>query len=125
MSAKARIVRNESTGEVVLARAKWCASYWCHFKGLQFAPPLADDEGLIFVYNRESRSRSIHMLFMRFSIGVVWLDRDGRVVDKKLAKPWRLVYAPRKAAQYYIEAMPSILDRVNIGDVLKFDEVTS
>jgi uncharacterized membrane protein (UPF0127 family) len=62
------------------------------------------------------------MLFMFMEIAVVWLDSSGKVVDKKRAKPWRLAYAPREAAQYYIEARPSLLERVEIGDMLKFDE---
>jgi uncharacterized membrane protein (UPF0127 family) len=62
------------------------------------------------------------MLFMLFSIGVVWLDASGLVVDKRLAKPWRLAYAPQKPAQYFLEAKPAILERVQIGDVLQFDE---
>ncbi len=64
---------------------------------------------------------SIHMLFMFFAIATVWLDKNGVVVDKVLAKPWRLAYAPHKPAQYFIEARPSLLDRVQIGDRLSFD----
>jgi uncharacterized membrane protein (UPF0127 family) len=62
------------------------------------------------------------MFFMLFSIGVVWLDDGGRVVDAQLAKPWRPAYAPRAPAKYFIEANPSILQRVKIGDALRFDE---
>lgn len=64
------------------------------------------------------------MFFMFMSIGVLWLDAQGQVVDKKLAKPWRPYYAPRGPAQYYVEAGTDILDRVNIGDRLRFDEVS-
>lgn len=123
MSGKWREIRKQPSGEVILARAKWCASFFCHFKGLQLASPLRENEGILFVHKTESRSRSIHMLFMRFSIGVVWLDQSGTVVDKRLAKPWRLMYAPKAKSQYYIEAMPSILDRVEVGDVLSFDKL--
>lgn len=112
-----------NTGDVILKRAKLCISFWEHFRGLQLAAPLPDDEGLLFVTDRENRTQTaIHMFFMRFSIGVVWLNRDGQVVDMTLAKPWRPAYAPRVPAQYFIEAMPSILDRVQVGDVLRFDQ---
>jgi uncharacterized membrane protein (UPF0127 family) len=85
---------------------------------------LENEEGLLFVTSSESIvNTTIHMLFMFMEIGVVWLDSSGRVVDKKLAKPWRLAYPPAKAAQYYVEANPSLLERVEIGDVLQFDEV--
>lgn len=100
-----------------------CTSYWCHLRGLQFRRTLPDGEGLLFSTAGESVvGTTIHMLNMFFSIGVVWLNRDRIVVDMKLAKPWRLAYAPQTAAQYYLEANPDILDQVKIGDVLTFDE---
>lgn len=86
---------------------------------------LDEDEGLLFVRGGESIAGStIHMFFMFIEIGVVWLDKSGRVVDKTLARPWRPAYAPKQKAQYYLEAPVSILERVAIGDVLLFDEVT-
>jgi len=120
-----RVIKNQQ-GDVILPKAKWCQSAWCHFKGLQFASPLGESEGLLFVYGGESvANTSIHMFFVFFDIAVVWLDSSGIVVDKKLAKPWRPMYAPAKAAQYFIEAHPSLLERVEIGDELTFDEVVS
>ncbi len=123
MSATWRIVRNAATNEVILARARWCSSYWCHFRGLQFTRQLPEHEGLLFVTGHEGQAHTaIHMFFVFYDIGVVWLDKAGVVVDKKLARPWRPAYAPRAPAQYYIEALPSILDRVEAGDQLRFDE---
>jgi uncharacterized membrane protein (UPF0127 family) len=123
MSSEWRIIRKQESGEIILARARWCSSFWCHFRGLQLIPRLPDDEGLLFVTDYEGRLHTaIHMFFMLFSIGVIWLDRSGIVVDKTFAKPWRPSYAPRSPAQYYIEANPSILERVEIGDHLRFDE---
>lgn len=119
-----RTLRNRETGALVLEKARWCASFWCHFKGLQFRSSLPEDEGLLFVFPKESRSNTtIHMFFVFFQIGVIWLDSSGQVVDKTLAKPWRPMYAPRSPAQFFIEANPSILDRVNIGDSIRFDDL--
>ena len=119
-----RVLRNADTGAVVLGRARWCASFWCHFKGLQLTSRLPADQGLLFVTCSEGRSHTaIHMFFMLFSIAVVWLDASGKVVDKTLAKPWRPMYAPRSPAMYYVEANPDLLARVQIGDRLRFDEV--
>lgn len=126
MSARWRILKNAKSGAVVLERVRLCKSFWCHFRGLQLTPPLPDNEGLLFVTGDEGIStKAIHMLFMRFSITVVWLDSAGTVVDKKLAKPWRLYYAPKAPAQYYVEASTALLKRVEIGDVLTFDEETA
>lgn len=125
MSVKWRILRNADNGKVVLERVRWCSSFWCHFRGLQLVSHLPQNEGLLFVTDREGRAHTtIHMFFMLFSIGVVWMDSEGRVVDKKLAKPWRPAYAPDVPAQYYLEANTSILERVQVGDRLRFDEET-
>lgn len=118
-----RKLRNARSGEVVLARVRLCKSFWCHFRGLQLVPRLPKDEGLLFITTFEGRAHTtIHMFFMLFSIAVIWLDASGKVVDKQLAKPWRPAYAPHQPAQYYLEANTSVLQRVNIGDVLRFDE---
>jgi uncharacterized membrane protein (UPF0127 family) len=121
--SKWRVLRNANTGEPVLARVRLCDTMWTRFRGLQLVRHLPADQGLLFVTGGESRTHtSIHMLFMFFSIAVVWLDSGGRVVDRRLAKPWRLAYAPQAPAQYFIEANPDLLDRVQVGDILRFDE---
>jgi len=126
MSAQWRVLRNADTGAIVLARVRWCASFWCHFRGLQLVSHLPDDEGVLFVTNHEGRTHTaIHMFFMLITIGVVWLDASGLVVDKAIAKPWRPYYAPGAPAQYFIEANPLLLDRVQVGDPLRFDEVAT
>jgi uncharacterized membrane protein (UPF0127 family) len=125
MSADWRILRDVNSGVVILPRVRLCISHWCHFRGLQLVRHLPDDEGLLFVRDAEGvSSTAIHMFFMFFSIAVVWLDAKGKIVDKQLAIPWRPLYSPRKAAQYYLEANPFLLEKIEIGDVLRFDEIT-
>jgi uncharacterized membrane protein (UPF0127 family) len=118
-----RVIRKAGTDEIVLARAQWCQDFWCHFRGLMLRRTLPDDEGLFFVFRRQNRTEtSIHMFFVFFAIAAVWINEEGVVVEKKLAKPWRPFYAPAKPARYLIEAQPVVLDRVNVGDHLTFDE---
>lgn len=70
---------------------------------------------------QESRlNTAIHMLFVFFELGVLWVNDQGIVVDKVLARPWRLSYTPRVPARYVIEAEPSILDMVDVGDHVQF-----
>jgi uncharacterized membrane protein (UPF0127 family) len=89
-------------------------------RGLTFRREIPDGEGLILVESSEGRvNTTIHMLFVFFSISVFWVNSDGLVVDKTLAKPWGF-YAPKQAAQYILEASPRILDEVQIGDQLEF-----
>lgn len=118
-----RVVRNTRTGEIVVERARWCQSFWCHFRGLMMRRHLPEQEGLLFVYRRASiADTAIHMLFVFFPIAAVWLDNESRVVDARLARPWRPFYAPAKPARYIIEAPPALLERVQVGDRLTFDE---
>jgi uncharacterized membrane protein (UPF0127 family) len=121
--SKWRTLRNAGTGQVILERVRLCDTFWTRFRGLQFVSHLPVIEGLLFVTGSESRSNtSIHMFFMAFPIAVVWMDKSGKVVDHCLAKPWRPAYAPKAPAQYFIEANVDLLERVQVGDVLRFDE---
>ncbi len=89
-----------------------------------FAASINTNEGLLFQENAESRlDSSIHMLFMNFDIAVIWLDRDLRVIDAKLAKRWRLAYIPSAPAQFTLETHPDQLKNFQIGDVLSFETV--
>ncbi|NLE46337.1 MAG: hypothetical protein GX620_16585 [Chloroflexi bacterium] len=86
---------------------------------MTFRRHLADSEGLILLGGSETRVGSaIHMFFVFFPIAVVWLDREGRVIDRCLAKPFRPFYAPRRPARDIIEGHPEILDSVHDGDRL-------
>jgi uncharacterized membrane protein (UPF0127 family) len=121
-----RILRNAQTDDILLPRVKLANDYWSRLRGLQFVIRLPEDEGLLFISNYEGRAHTaIHMFFMFFDIAVIWLDASGKVVDKKLAKVWRPAYAPSAPAQYFLEANTELLNRVQIGDVLRFDEVVA
>jgi uncharacterized membrane protein (UPF0127 family) len=110
----ARLV--DEQGEALPLRVRWCSSFACRLRGLTFRRHLNDDEGLLFVESTESRlGTAIHMAFVFFSIGVVWLDGDGVVVDKVLARPFRPFYAPRAPARYFLEGPPALLTWVEMG----------
>lgn len=124
MSNQWRVLRNAQTGEMILPRVNLAIGFWDHFKGLQLVRHLPEEQGLLFVTNYEGRTHTaIHMFFMFFDIAVIWMDATGKVVDKKLAKAWRPAYAPAAPAKFFLEANVSLLDRVQVGDMLRFDEV--
>jgi uncharacterized membrane protein (UPF0127 family) len=89
-----------------------------------FRRRLAPDEGLLLVERSAGRTQTaIHMAMVFFPLGVVWLDNDRRVVDKRLALPWR-AYAPSAPARYVLEGEPGVLECVADGDVLEFSDAT-
>jgi len=119
-------IRRAESGEVVLARAAPADTFFKRWRGLMLRRRLDEGDGLLFTFRRENRSESaIHMFFVGFPIAAVWLDARGVVVDAKLAKPWRPYYAPARPARYLIEAPPSLLGRVAVGDRLIFDGLSA
>ncbi len=110
-------VWNETRGECVLESVRYCASFPCRLRGLTFRRALDENEGLLLVGRRESRTdTAIHMFFVFFPIAAVWLDRSGRVVDTRLARPFRPLYVPRAPARDVLEGPPALLERVQIGE---------
>ena len=115
-------VRNLSQDGKTLVRARWCQSFLCRLRGLTFRGALSDHEGLILVESETGRvNTSIHMWMVFFPLGVVWLDADLTVVDQRLARPWGF-YFPRRAARFVLEGTPRLLEAVEIGDRLAFDD---
>ena len=113
------MIKNVKTGTIVAYKVEDCDTFWKRGRGLMFHKPLAEDEALLFIHARESVSATtIHMFFVFFDIGVIWLDAQRRVVDYKLARPFRPSYAPKKPACYFVECHPRALDFVQIGDQL-------
>lgn len=120
------MIQNATRGLDIATDVTCCNSFLRRGLGLMFRRPLREDQALIFVERQESlAATAITMLFVFFPIAVIWLNSEKRVVDKALARPWRLIYAPNSPACYYIEAHPSALEKVEVGDLLTFPPIAS
>jgi uncharacterized protein len=64
------VARNVTRATVLADRVEVAASLWGKFKGLMGRPSLAPDAGLWL-----PDSNGIHMMFMRFPIDAVFVDR--------------------------------------------------
>jgi uncharacterized membrane protein (UPF0127 family) len=116
------MIRNLTTGQIIATEVKWCNTFFSKGRGLMFRCAIGEDEALVFVESKESIGlTSIHMFFVFFPIAVLWLDTEKKVVDKKLARPFRPCYAPQRPAQYFIEGHPNILGKVQLGDHLELE----
>ncbi|NPA07246.1 MAG: hypothetical protein GXO54_07610 [Chloroflexi bacterium] len=103
-------------------RARWCASWWCRFRGLMGVRALAANEGLLLVWPTASRwGTAVHMFGMRFDLAIVWLDDARHVVDVRRARAWRSVLVPRAAARYVLELRPEWLSSFHVGDVIQWE----
>lgn len=104
--------------------ASYCVSFFCRLRGLTFRRNMTPDRGLLLVQGRDSRLDSgIHMLGVFFDIAVVWISSSYEVVDTRLARAWRPVYIPIRAARYVLEIHPSRLNDFHIGDEIRFEKV--
>lgn len=117
-------VRNLDIPSQTPLQIQYCESFLCRLRGLTFRRELAPTGGLLLVQNRDSRlDTAIHMLGVSFDLAVIWIDSSMTVVDKVLAKSWRLAYTPKKAAQYILETHPDRLDEFEIGNKVQFEDV--
>jgi uncharacterized membrane protein (UPF0127 family) len=104
--------------------AKFCQSFFYQLRGLMFTTSLPENNGLLLVQGSESRiNASIHMMFMWIDLAVIWIDGEYTVVDKVLARRWKLAYIPKKAAKYVLETGVSTLSDFSIGDKVRFEEI--
>jgi uncharacterized membrane protein (UPF0127 family) len=90
-----------------------------------FRRGLPDGLGLVLVERSEGvANTAIHMFAVPFPIGVLWLNNQNEVVDKVVAKPWRL-YSPARPARYVVEGPPVIVDEINVGEKIEFRQIPS
>lgn len=90
-------------------------TFWTRFRGLMGRRQLDADEGLFF-----RPGGSVHTMFMRFPIDVVFLDGDLRVLKVVPSlKPWR--GAGARGARATLE-LASGTATVGVGERLVFDD---
>lgn len=92
--------------EITLAKnARIADSALKRFKGLMLEKREKFDYALVFEMPTENRyGASIHMMFMRFPIDVLFLNSEKRIVDLVQGlRPWVLNYTPKKPAKFIIE----------------------
>jgi len=116
-----RAVQHVQSGQVLIEQSRWCNTFFSRMRGFTFRRKLEKGEGLVLVDKQDSRvNAAITMLFVFFDLGVIWVNGSGKIVDKKLARSWRLSYSPKEPAQYVIESHPNILEKIQIGDHIEF-----
>ena len=118
-----RIVNQTNLGSKPIL-AKYCQSFFCQFRGLMFVKSIPEDQGLLLVQAADSRiNTSIHMMFMRMDLAVIWINSEYSVIDRVLARRWKMGYFPKSAAKYVLETSVSNFQEFNIGDKVRFETV--
>ncbi len=102
-----------------ICRARVAGNFFSRALGLMFKKAIPEDEGLLIEFSPSFSSRSIHSLFMRFPIDLVFISSDKLVVDLKTLEPWR-VYTPPKECRWVLEVNKGAAKTVQIGDAIEF-----
>ena len=102
-------VLKKSDGTVVASDVEMADTLLKQAIGLMFRRQAPPGYAMIFDLRREQYI-SIHMVFVFFSIDLVYLDSEKRVVDIRRLKPLIGLACSRKPARYAIE-MPLALSR--------------
>jgi uncharacterized membrane protein (UPF0127 family) len=92
-------------------------------RGLLGRDGLEAQAGMLFEAGRLEPFMCMHMLFMRFAIDVVFLNRQGRAIriDRDL-RPWRIssiVWGARKALE--LPAGAAARSQTEVGDQIIFE----
>lgn len=110
---------------VIADKVKYYKNFVCKAKGLMFSRPLKRGQALILEANNEGiLDTTIHMLFVFFSIDVIWLNSNKEVVDiKRDVKSFSPWITPNKAAKYIIELPKNASKHIKIGDKIDIKEI--
>ena len=111
----------KSNNKILLKKVKIADNMILRAKGLMFEKKKNFDYALVFYFSNESRiGCSLHMLFMNFSVDVLFLDTQKKVVDKVTLKPWILNYTPKKAAKYVVEMPQNTTKNIKLNDKISW-----
>lgn len=114
-------VRHEPAGEApaqtLATDVELADSFGTQLKGLMFRDELPEDFAMVFDFDRPG-FRSIHMLFVRVPLDVLWV-RDEAVIQRKTLSPWRGVGLAR--ADQVIELPAGAAGDVEAGDEVRVE----
>ncbi|MFQ5976450.1 MAG: DUF192 domain-containing protein, partial [Candidatus Hydrothermarchaeales archaeon] len=116
-------IRVRKNGNIV-CHCNIAKSFFSRGLGLMFKWAMPKDEGLLIEFPSWSSSRAVHGFFMRFPIDLIFIDKDLKVVDVGILKPWRL-YNPKVNCKWVSEVNQGIAEDkdVRVGDELEFKEI--
>jgi len=94
-------------------------------RGLMFTVKLKNQNGVILVvpdYYKNRFQAGIHMLFVFYSLNILFLDEDYKIVDLVRLPPFYPIYIPKKLPKYVVETSENVIKKYNlkIGDKLEF-----
>jgi uncharacterized protein len=106
---------NKTKNQIIVAHIEEANSMWSRMRGLLGRTSLPDDAAMYF-----DMCTSIHTFFMKFTIDVVFVDKNSRVVKTfAKVKPGRLIWPILTARAVYEFSEGTIArTKIEVGDEL-------
>jgi len=109
-----------SSGEEVRVRVEIADNAFEHTRGLMFRTTLAENRGMLFIYEREQKL-SFWMKYTLIPLSIAFIGSEGRIVDIQDMKPLDddpPHYVSAKPAQYALEVNQGFFEErgVEVGD---------
>lgn len=110
-------IKNLTRGKILARSFGICSGIFSKAKGLMFSS--RQKKALVFPFGSE-RIISLHMLFVFYPIDVLFLNKNGKIVEiKKNFKPFT-VYTGIRRAKYAVELPCGIINKTKLNDKIEF-----
>ncbi len=115
-----RVVELKKGSEALICKSRIATTFVPRLMGLMLRSGIGDDEAIVF-----PKCNSIHTFFMRFPIDVLFVAKNGQVVEiQNSLGPWRMLM-PRKNVSHTVEMRSHRAKELGIceGDQLQCEGV--
>ena len=112
-------ITNISKNTIIGSNINIANTFYKRLIGLMFKKSINKDEGLLI-----SPCNSIHMFFMKFSIDVIFIDKNDKILYVlEDFKPWRISKIVL-GSKYVLELPPKTIKNTltTIGDIIKIQK---
>lgn len=112
-------VYSQNSGTLLVPHIRLANGVWSRFRGLMLTRALKEGEGLLI-----APCYSVHTMFMRFSIDVIFLDSEDRVTKiAESLRPFRFAVGRGARRVLEISAGSAQALGLHVGDRLRFTDV--
>ena len=111
------MIKNLTRKRILAKNARFCRNIFSKVIGLMLSKP----KSLIFIFEKE-KIIPLHMLFVFYSIDVLFLDKNKKIVElKENFRPFGF-YTPKNKAKYVIELPSGTIKSsgTKLGDKISF-----
>jgi len=113
------IIKNQTKNTTLTDQCRVADTFFTRLRGLLGSPPLEAGQGLLLV-----SEKSIHTLFMSFSLDIVYIDKNQTVIKLDYDMPPYRLGSYVKQAAYILELPVGVIEQTQtvVGDQLHFSK---